>query len=241
MRFHHHYSISNIREKKKKLPSSSIIKNSAPLEREGGQHKSSLQTWQVWTFFILGVFIILFLVALIQKLTTLRRRRRKSEQILKEFAPSRSSPIMQEEIRRSELVFFVEEEEWFVLDELLEGVAELRTQGFCSSLYVVTLRNGAVYAVKRLRKLKVSFEEFGVTMGKIGNLRHPNLLPLVCYNNTLDEKLLIYKFQPNGSLLNLFDSKFSKCFIPSSKLLHLSLNKYPIIYSTTILCKSDKP
>lgn len=181
-------------------------------EKDAGHHKSSLQTWQVWTFFILGVFIILFLVAFIQAL-----RRRKNEKISKGLlhrSPLTPPPLtkdMDESVegrRRSELVFFVEKEERFELEELLEGVAELRTQGFWSSLYVVRLRNGAVYAVKRLRKLRVSFEEFGATMKKIGNLRHPNLLLLVCYNNTLEEKLLVYGFQPNGSLLNLFESKF---------------------------------
>jgi uncharacterized membrane-anchored protein len=65
-----------------------------------------------------------------------------------------------------------------------------------------------VYAVKRLKKLQVSFEEFGQTMRQIGNLKHPNILPLVGYNSTDEEKLLIYKYQSSGSLLNLLEGKF---------------------------------
>ncbi|KAM1100766.1 hypothetical protein ACFX15_006944 [Malus domestica] len=107
---------------------------------------------------------------------------------------------------RSELVFFVEEHESFKLEDLLEATADLRNQSFCSSLYKVILKNNALYAVKRLKKLQVPFEEFGQTMRQIGIIKHPNILPLVGYNSTNEEKLLIYKFQSNGSLLNLLES-----------------------------------
>ncbi|XP_016648272.1 PREDICTED: probable inactive receptor kinase At4g23740 [Prunus mume] len=119
-------------------------------------------------------------------------------------------PTIQEEEKpeenRSELVFFVEEHESFKLEDLLEATADLRNQTFRSSLYKVILKNNALYAVKRLKKLQVPFEEFGQTMRQIGNLKHPNILPLVGYNSSNEEKLLIYKFQTNGSLLNLLES-----------------------------------
>ncbi|KAI6687606.1 hypothetical protein NL676_024434 [Syzygium grande] len=105
---------------------------------------------------------------------------------------------------QSELVFFVEEHEAFKLDDLLEAVAELQSQRFCSSLYKVVLKNNIAYAVKRLKKLQVSFEEFGNTMRQVGSMKHPNILPLVGFNSTNEDKLLIYKYQSNGSLLNLY-------------------------------------
>ncbi|XWS11300.1 hypothetical protein CRYUN_Cryun38cG0072100 [Craigia yunnanensis] len=105
--------------------------------------------------------------------------------------------------RHQELVFFVEDHESFKLDDLLEASADLRSQSLCSSLYKVILKNNATYAVKRLKKLQVSFEEFGQTMRQIGNVKHRNILPLVGYNCTNDEKLMFYKYQSNGSLLNL--------------------------------------
>ncbi|KAM1256216.1 hypothetical protein ACFX2G_030952 [Malus domestica] len=105
-----------------------------------------------------------------------------------------------------ELVFFVEEHESFKLEDLLEATADLRNQSFSSSLYKVILKNNALYAVKRLKKLQVPFEEFGQTMRQIGIIKHPNILPLVGYNSTNEEKVLIYKFQSNGSLLNLLES-----------------------------------
>ncbi|XP_057765519.1 probable inactive receptor kinase At2g26730 [Salvia miltiorrhiza] len=170
----------------------------AILEEEEDHPKSSLTTWQVWSLFTLGVLMILLLAGLI-----LKWRRRKESNCKEDESSTKDMEMM---MKPSELVFFVEQEEWFKVEELLEGVAELRTQGFCSSLYVVRLNNGAVYAVKRLRRLKVSLDEFGHTMRMVGKLRHPNLLPLVSFNSTPQEKLLVYTFQTNGSLLDLFQS-----------------------------------
>ncbi|KAL6196113.1 hypothetical protein ACLB2K_031728 [Fragaria x ananassa] len=129
---------------------------------------------------------------------------------LREYSTPKSPPakVREEEKpveNRSELVFFVEEHESFKLEDLLEATADLRNQSFCSSLYKVILKNNALYAVKRLKKLQVPFEEFGQQMNQIGKIKHPNILPLIGYKTTNDEKLLIYKFQNNGSLLNLLE------------------------------------
>ncbi|XWS09715.1 hypothetical protein CRYUN_Cryun39dG0013000 [Craigia yunnanensis] len=122
------------------------------------------------------------------------------------------------EDRHQELVFFVEDHESFKLDDLLEASADLQSQSLCSSLYKVILKNNAIYAVKRLEKLQVSFEEFGQTMRRIGNVKHRNILPLVGYNCTSEEKLLFYKYHRNGSLLNLLREfydrhQLSKCLL----------------------------
>ncbi|KAL2316684.1 hypothetical protein Fmac_030560 [Flemingia macrophylla] len=105
----------------------------------------------------------------------------------------------------SELVFFVEDRERFTLEDLLRATADLRSESFCSSLYKVKLENNVHYAVKRLKNLQVSLEEFGETLRKISNLKHQNILPLVGYRSASEEKLIIYKYQSNGSLLNLLN------------------------------------
>ncbi|RDX76199.1 putative inactive receptor kinase, partial [Mucuna pruriens] len=105
----------------------------------------------------------------------------------------------------SELVFFVEDRERFTLEDLLRATADLRSESFCSSLYKVKVENNVHYAVKRLKNLQVSLEEFGETLRKISNLNHQNILPLVGYRSTTEEKLIIYKYQSNGSLLNLLN------------------------------------
>ncbi|KAL2972861.1 hypothetical protein AAZX31_14G016500 [Glycine max] len=86
----------------------------------------------------------------------------------------------------SELVFFVEDRERFTLEDLLRATADLRSEGFCSSLYKVKLEHNVHYA-------------------KISNLKHQNILPLVGYRSTSEEKLIIYEYQSNGSLLNLLN------------------------------------
>lgn len=169
-----------------------------------------------WAYLPLVIGIALFVLItyfLNMKATTLAKEKKILEFLA--HSPSNIPPTKAidepklEEVR-SELVFFVEEEEKFKMEDLLEATADLQRQGFCSSLYKVKLKNNAIYAVKRLKKLQVSFDEFGQTMQKIGELNHPNILPLVGYSSTSEEKLVIYRYQRNGSLLSLFESKSIK-------------------------------
>lgn len=131
----------------------------------------------------------------------------------------------------SELVFFVEDRERFTLEDLLRATADLRSEGFCSSLYKVKLEHNVYYAVKRLKNLQVSLEEFGETLRKISNLKHQNILPLVGYRSTSEEKLIIYEYQSNGSLLNLLNGKLSS--IATFHIVHL-LSVFPNMYC---MCK----
>lgn len=94
------------------------------------------------------------------------------------------------------------------MDDLLEAGADLWSQNLHSSLYKVVLKNNAVYAIKRLKKLHVPFHEFGGAIKIIGYMKHPNILPLIWYGSTNEDKLLIYEYQNNGSLLELFNSKY---------------------------------
>ncbi|KAE8733550.1 RNA-binding family protein isoform 1 [Hibiscus syriacus] len=120
--------------------------------------------------------------------------------------------VKQEDNRQQDLVFFVEDRESFKLDDLLEASADLRSQSICSSLYKVILKNNVTYDVKRLKKLQVSLEDFSQTMRRIGNLKHRNILPLIGYSCTNEEKLIFYKYQSSGSLLNLLQDHKRNCF-----------------------------
>ncbi|XP_045828921.1 probable inactive receptor kinase At5g53320 [Trifolium pratense] len=113
----------------------------------------------------------------------------------------------------SELVFFVEDHERFKLEDLLRAKADLRSENFWSSLFKVKLENNVEYAVKRLKNLKVSCDEFGETLRKISKVKHQNILPLVGYRSTDEEKLIIYKYQSNGSLLNLLNERYYCVFV----------------------------
>ncbi|WJX59624.1 hypothetical protein P8452_44928 [Trifolium repens] len=110
----------------------------------------------------------------------------------------------------SELVFFVEDHERFKLEDLLRAKADLRSEIFWSSLFKVKLENNVEYAVKRLKNLQVSCDEFGETLRKISKVKHQNILPLVGYRSTNEEKLIIYKYPSNGSLLNLLNDYIAR-------------------------------
>nr|WIL59893.1 nodulation protein [Melilotus officinalis] len=110
----------------------------------------------------------------------------------------------------SELVFFVEDHERFKLEDLLRATADLRGENFWSSLFKVKFENNVEYAVKRLKNLQVSCDEFGETLKKISKVKHQNILPLVGYRSRSEEKLIIYKYQSNGSLLNLLNDYIAR-------------------------------
>jgi len=105
------------------------------------------------------------------------------------------------------LVFFCEKQKRFCIDQLLKSAADLKGQNFYSTLYKVTLTDTSVFAVKRLKNLHVSDDEFRRQFTWIGNLKHPNLLHLVAFNSIENEKLLIYEYQMSGSLSSLLSSK----------------------------------
>lgn len=70
--------------------------------------------------------------------------------------------------------------------------------GFRSSYKAVILDNQAV-VVKRYKHMNnVPRKEFDEHMRRLGNLNHPNLLPLVAYYYRREEKLLLAAFVDKG-------------------------------------------
>ncbi|XP_057472878.1 probable inactive receptor kinase At2g26730 [Actinidia eriantha] len=177
---------------------------------EGKEHKM-FGKWTIWMPLVLGI-ALLFVVICFLNMRAIRLAKEKEILRILAQSPTKTSPPLAKAVaeeakgneRRSELVFFVDEEERFRMEDLLESAADLQSQGLCSSLYKVKLKNNAFFAVKRVKKLQASCEEFSATMTEMGNLKHPNILPLVGYNSSnTEEKLLIYRYQSKGSLLTL--------------------------------------
>ncbi|KAD3641078.1 hypothetical protein R6Q59_003692 [Mikania micrantha] len=65
------------------------------------------------------------------------------------------------------------------------------------------LSDGSTLAIKRLNSCKLHERLFRVEMNKLGQLRHPNLTPLLGYCIAEDEKLLVYKYMSNGTLSSI--------------------------------------
>ncbi|XP_024989203.1 probable inactive receptor kinase At1g27190 [Cynara cardunculus var. scolymus] len=69
--------------------------------------------------------------------------------------------------------------------------------------YRAMLQDGSVLAIKRLNACKINEKQFRSEMNRLGQLRHPHLVPLLGFCVVEDEKLLVYKHMPNGSLHSL--------------------------------------
>ncbi|KAF5740329.1 putative BRASSINOSTEROID INSENSITIVE 1-associated receptor kinase 1 precursor [Tripterygium wilfordii] len=69
--------------------------------------------------------------------------------------------------------------------------------------YKAVLSDGSVLAVKRLNTFKLGEKQFRSEMMQLGQLRHPNLAPLLGFCVVEDEKLLVYKHMSNGTLYSL--------------------------------------
>ncbi|KAH0991061.1 hypothetical protein GBA52_002544 [Prunus armeniaca] len=89
----------------------------------------------------------------------------------------------------------------FDLDELLKASAFVLGKSGIGIVYKVVLEEGLTLAVRRLGEGgSQRFKEFQTEVEAIGKLRHPNVVTLRAYYWSVDEKLLIYDYIPNGSL-----------------------------------------
>jgi serine/threonine protein kinase len=66
--------------------------------------------------------------------------------------------------------------------------------------YKAVLPDGSALAIKRLNNCKLSEKQFRSEMNRLGQLRHPNLVPLLGFCVVDEEKLLVYKHMFNGTL-----------------------------------------
>ncbi|CAN4082534.1 unnamed protein product [Withania somnifera] len=81
--------------------------------------------------------------------------------------------------------------------------------------YNAVLRDGSALAIKRLNTCKLGERQFGAEMNRLGQLRHPNLVPLLGYCVVEDEKLLVYKHLSNGTLYSFLNGNASELDWPT--------------------------
>ncbi|KAK6252696.1 hypothetical protein QUC31_014416 [Theobroma cacao] len=111
----------------------------------------------------------------------------------------------------------------FDLDELLKASAFVLGKSGIGIVYKVVLEDGLTLAVRRLGEGgSQRFKEFQTEVEAIGKLRHPNIVTLRAYYWSVDEKLLIYDYIPNGSLATALHGKagmvsFTPLLMPSDK------------------------
>lgn len=119
------------------------------------------------------------------------------------------------EQKDGELEFFNKEKATFNLDALLRSSAVLMGKGGLGITYRVTIESGPVVTVKRLRNVSaVGRREFVQQLQLLGKLRHENLVEIISYNYSQEEKLIIYDYLPGSSLFQLLHGN-NKLFIVS--------------------------
>lgn len=81
--------------------------------------------------------------------------------------------------------------------------------GTVGSTYKAVMETGFIVTVKRLREVAGKEnaardgEEFSRKAKELGQVRHPNIVPLRAYFQAKEERLLVYDYFPNGSLFSL--------------------------------------
>uniref|UniRef100_A0A1J3FA28 Putative inactive receptor kinase n=1 Tax=Noccaea caerulescens TaxID=107243 RepID=A0A1J3FA28_NOCCA len=105
-------------------------------------------------------------------------------------------------------------EAMYSLDQLMRASAELLGRGSVGTTYKAVLVKQLIVTVKRFapaKTLSTTDLEFENHMEVVGKLRHPNLVPMKAHFQSNGERLVIYDYQPNGSLFSLIHgSKTSK-------------------------------
>lgn len=70
------------------------------------------------------------------------------------------------------------------------------------TMYKAVLPDGSFLAVKRLQDTQHSESQFVSEMATLGSVRHQNLVPLLGFCIAKKERLLVYKYMPNGTLFD---------------------------------------
>ncbi|KAL2333514.1 hypothetical protein Fmac_014727 [Flemingia macrophylla] len=169
------------------------------------------------TAFLLALLLaLLLLFAFALSLLSFVRRRKAKTAVLSDSpvpvpaAVAREVKVrkMEEAHRSGKLVFCCGEVQQYTLEMLMRASAELLGRGSVGTTYKAVMDSRLIVTVKRLDGGKsesegADGEVFERHMELVGRLRHPNLVPLRAYFQAKGERLVIYDYQPNGSLFNL--------------------------------------
>ncbi|CAL9094772.1 unnamed protein product [Musa textilis] len=128
---------------------------------------------------------------------------------------AKSSESVAEPKKIVDLTFLDKQKATFDLDDLLSSSAAVIGKGLLGSTYKATLGSGAVVTVKRLKTMhEMSKKEFAHQMQLLGKLRHENLVDIISFHYSKEEKLVIYEYVPGGSLFQLLHDNRGEARVP---------------------------
>ncbi|KAF8015595.1 hypothetical protein BT93_H1190 [Corymbia citriodora subsp. variegata] len=133
--------------------------------------------------------------------------------LITELREKNNSKIQEvQTVRRSGcLVFCAGESQLYTPEQLMRASAKLLGRGTIGTTYKAVLDNQLIVTVKRLNAGKTagtSMEVFEGHMDSVGWLRHPNLVPVRAFFQAKGERLVVFDYQPNGSLYNLIHGMY---------------------------------
>ncbi|KAK6913181.1 Serine-threonine/tyrosine-protein kinase, catalytic domain [Dillenia turbinata] len=91
--------------------------------------------------------------------------------------------------------------------------------------YEAMLPDGSALAIKRLSSCKLGEKHFRLEMNRLGQLRHPNLVPLLGFCAVEEEKLLVYKHMSNGTLHSMLNGNPSELDWPTRLRIGLGASR----------------
>ncbi|KAK0596604.1 hypothetical protein LWI29_017277 [Acer saccharum] len=104
----------------------------------------------------------------------------------------------------ADLVIVNEKNGVFGMHDLMKAAAEVLGNGGLGSSYKAVMADGVSVVVKRMREMNTMERDgFDAEIRKLVSLKHINILGPLGYHYRKDEKLFVYEYIPNGSLLYL--------------------------------------
>lgn len=168
------------------------------------------------SFIVFGLCLVVFSLIIKHRrdddddvIMTQPKREEENKEIKIQFQTTEPSP--QKRIpRNGDLIFCGKVngggEAMYTLDQLMRASAELLGRGSVGTTYKAVMVNQLIVTVKRFAPSKTAITSdllFENQMEMVGGLKHPNLVPVKAYFQSNGERLVIYEYQPNGSLFNL--------------------------------------
>ncbi|XP_059626270.1 probable leucine-rich repeat receptor-like protein kinase At1g68400 [Cornus florida] len=199
------------------------------------KNKGPLQLWSIVLIVAAAVLVPLFVMLAV----FLCRRRKQHGKEAKRDQPAGEvlaeggrkkrhwSESTEDPERTVELEFLDKDRPVFDLDDLLRASAEVMGKGKIGTTYKALLELGPAVAVKRVKDMNgLSKKEFIQQMQLIGKMsKHENLVEIISFYYSKEEKLVIFEFVPDGDLFELLHENRGVGRVPLNWVTRLSIIK----------------